>query len=237
MTWSIIARDETTGRIGIAVATRAFAVGARVPHVRTGVGAVASQAWTNPFFGPRGLALLAAGATAEDTVRMLMAADDGRDHRQLHVMDRQGNFAAATGLACVDWCGHRAERTFSIAGNMLAGEAVITSTAAAYAASMDKPFARRLLAAMHAGEEAGGDKRGKQSAALLIHDQEEYSLVDLRVDDHADPLAELSRLECVHRERFVHYRRFSPGRDHPAGLLDRDKLEEAIARSIAEDFE
>jgi len=237
MTWSIIARDEKTGRIGIAVATRFFAVGALVPHIRTGVGAVATQAWTNPYFGARGLALLAAGATAEDTVRMLLTADEGRDHRQLHVMDRHGGVAAATGSACVDWCGHLLGDTFSVAGNMLAGEAVIHATAQAHAAGSAQPFARRLLAAMRAGEAAGGDKRGKQSAALLIHDTEEFALVDIRVDDHADPLGELARLEAVHRERFVHYRRFGPSRENPAGLLDRARLEEAIAGSIAEEFE
>src|SRR5689334_16736742 len=118
MTWSIIARDEKTGRVGIAVATCAFAVGARVPYIRTGIGAIASQARTNPFFGPRGLALLAAGASAQDTVRMLMVADDGRDHRQVHCMDRQGTFAAATGSACVGWCGHIVRDQFSVAGNM-----------------------------------------------------------------------------------------------------------------------
>src|SRR5688572_1045707 len=170
MTWSIIARDEATGRIGIAVASRAFAVGARVPNIRAGIGAVATQAWTNPFFGPRGLALLAAGATAEDAVRMLMTADEGRDHRQVHVLDRHGRFAAATGKACVDWCGHLVRETFSVAGNMLAGEAVIDATAQTYADGKDTPFARRLLAAMMAGEAEGGDKRGKQGAALLVYD-------------------------------------------------------------------
>ncbi len=237
MTWSIIARDEKTGRVGIAVATCAFAVGARVPHIRTGVGAVATQAWTNPFYGPRGLALLAAGATAQDTVRMLMAADEGRDHRQVHVMDRKGNFAAATGKSCIDWCGHLVRDSFSVAGNMLAGEAVIEAAADAYVAHAGTPFARRLLAAMKAGEAAGGDKRGKQSAALLIHDEEEHPLVDIRVDDHTDPLAELARLEAIHRQRFVHYRRFSPSRANPDGLFDREKLEQEIARSIAEGWE
>lgn len=237
MTWSIIARDEATGRIGIAVATRFFAVGALVPHIRTGVGAVATQAWVNPYFGPRGLALLAAGASAEDTVRMLLTVDEGRDHRQVHVMDRQGRFAAGTGALCVPWCGHLVHDTFSIAGNMLAGEAVIHATAETYVAQAAQPFARRLLAAMRAGEAAGGDKRGKQSAALLIHDAEEYPLVDVRVDDHPDPLTELARLESVHRERFVHFRRFGPNRTDPTGLTDRAKLEEAIANSIAEGYE
>ena len=106
MTWSIIARDEATGRIGIAVATRFFAVGAMVPHIRTGVGAIASQAFINPHYGPSGLAMLEAGLGAEETVARLTAADEGRHNRQLHVMDRAGRFAAYTGAACIDWCGH-----------------------------------------------------------------------------------------------------------------------------------
>ncbi len=237
MTWSIVARDPQTGRVGIAVATRAFAVGARVPHIRSGVGAVATQALTNPYFGPRGLALLAAGASADDCVRMLLAADEGRDHRQLHVMDKQGRFAAATGKSCVDWCGHLVRDTFSVAGNMLAGEAVIDRSATVYEKNAGLPLARRLILALQAGEEAGGDKRGKQSAALLIHDSEDHAATDIRVDDHEDPLAELERLEFVARERFVHSRRFGPTRDDPAGLLDRERLEEAIKRSIEEGYE
>src|SRR6185295_14194334 len=124
MTWSIIARDEQTGRIGIAVATRFFAVGAMVPHIRTGVGAIASQAFINPHYGPKGLALLETGVSAEQAVARLTAADEGRHNRQLHVMDRQGQFAAYTGAACIDWCGHELRPTFSVAGNMLAGAAV-----------------------------------------------------------------------------------------------------------------
>jgi uncharacterized Ntn-hydrolase superfamily protein len=236
MTWSIIARDEETGRVGIAVATRAFAVGARVPYIKTGVGAVCSQALTNPFFGPRGLALLTAGASAEDAVRMLMLSDEGRDHRQVHIMDREGRFAAATGDQCIDWCGHLERETISIAGNMLAGADVLTATADAYEAALDIPFAQRLIAAMKAGEAAGGDKRGKQSAALLIHDSEDDAMLDLRVDDHTDPLAELARLEAISRERFIHYRRFTPSRQSPAGLIDRDALDAAIKRSIEEGY-
>jgi uncharacterized Ntn-hydrolase superfamily protein len=236
MTWSIIARDLETGRVGIAVATRAFAVGARVPHIKTGVGAVCTQALTNPFFGPRGLALLTAGASAQDAVRMLMLSDEGREHRQVHVMDREGRFAAATGEKCIDWCGHIARETISIAGNMLAGPGVLTSTADAYEAAMKMPFAQRLITAMKAGEAAGGDKRGKQSAALLVHDSEDDAMLDLRVDDHADPLTELARLEAMSRERFIHYRRFAPSRENPAGITDRDALEAAIKKSIEEGY-
>ncbi len=236
MTWSIIARDVPSGRIGIAVGTCNFAVGARVPHMRTGVGAVCTQALTNPFFGPRGLALLTAGGTAEDVVRMLMMSDEGRAHRQLHIMDREGRFAAETGAQCVGWCGHLIRSTISVAGNMLAGSQVIEATADAYEAAMDVPLPERLVRAMQAGEVAGGDKRGRQSAALLVHDAEDSAMLDLRVDDHADPLSELALLEMVSRERAIHARRFGPTGENPAGLLDRAALEVAIQRSVEEGY-
>jgi uncharacterized Ntn-hydrolase superfamily protein len=237
VTWSIIAHDERTGRVGIIVATRFFAVGAMVPHIKTGVGAVASQAFVNPHYGPRGLALLESGLGAEETVGRLTTADAGRDNRQLHVMDRAGRFAAYTGAACIDWCGHAIRSTFSVAGNMLAGPAVLADTIKVYEGQSSLPFAGRLLAAMQAGEAAGGDKRGKQSAALLIHDGEDYPLYDLRVDDHVDPLAELARLHDVARERWVHFRRCMPARQNPSGLTDRSELEALIARSMAEGYE
>lgn len=233
MTWSIIARDEATGQIGIAVSTCAFAVGARVPFIETGVGAIATQAFVNPFYGYRGLELLRGGASAEAAIRTLTAEDDGRGQRQVHVMDIAGRFAAYTGAECVPWCGHLVRESFSVAGNMLAGPQVIEETAVAYAAAEATPFPRRLIAALAAGERAGGDKRGKQSAALLIHDQERYPLVDIRVDDHVDPLAELVRLEAVGRERYMHYRKFMPSKASPAGVTDRAEIERLIAESIA----
>jgi uncharacterized Ntn-hydrolase superfamily protein len=236
MTWSIIARDEPTGRIGIAVATRFFAVGALVPHIETGVGALATQAFVNPYYASQGLALLRAGRSARDVVAQLTASDAGRDNRQLHVMDAAGRFAAYTGAACIDWCGHEVRATFSVAGNMLAGPGVLAETIRAYEAHADVPFARRLIAALQAGEAVGGDKRGRQSAALLIHDTEDYPLYDLRVDDHPDPLAELARLEAVARERWVHFRRQMPSRTRPSGLTDRGELEGLIARSIDEGY-
>jgi uncharacterized Ntn-hydrolase superfamily protein len=235
MTWSIIAHDSSTRQIGIAVATCAFAVGARVPFIETGVGAVATQSFVNPFYGTRGLRLLRAEVPPADVIRILTEADDGRSQRQVHVMDRGGRFAAYTGEGCVPWCGHLIRDSFSVAGNMLTGAAVIEETARVYAQETALPFPRRLIAAMRAGEAAGGDKRGRQSAALLIHDDEEYSFLDLRVDDHADPLAELSRLEQVSRGRYLHYRRFMPSRANPAGLTDREEIERRIAQSIAEE--
>jgi len=151
MTWSIIARDEETGRTGIAVATKFFAVGALVPHIRTSAGAVASQAFMNPYYGSRGLALLEAGVSAEGVVAQLTAGDAGRHNRQLHVMDRDGRFAAHTGAACIDWCGHLLYGSFSVAGNMLAGPSVLAETVRAYEAQRAMPFARRLISAMRAG--------------------------------------------------------------------------------------
>lgn len=237
MTWSIIAKDKHTGRTGIIVATKFFAVGAMVPHIKTGVGAVASQALMNPYFGTRGLALMAAGASAEDAVNLLTVADEGRDMRQLHALDKTGHFHAYTGARCIDWCGHAVHDGFSVAGNMLAGPAVIGDTAQEYLAQQELPFARRLIAAMLAGERAGGDKRGKQSAALLIHDDQEYPLLDLRVDDHADPLAELARLEEVARQRWVHFRRAMPSAASATGITDRAELEAMITASIADGYE
>jgi uncharacterized Ntn-hydrolase superfamily protein len=233
MTWSIIAKDGATGQFGIAVATKFFAVGARVPHIAAGHGAIATQALVNPYYGIDGKKLLHEGKSPRDIVAALIAADDGRESRQLHIMDATGKIAAHTGKDCVDWCGHIEGDGFSIAGNMLAGAQVLDETAKAYLASKNLSFPRRLIAALRAGEAAGGDKRGKQSAALLIHDREEWSALDLRVDDHADPLDELERLERVSRERWVHFRQFMPTRQNPAGITDRPAIDAGIAAALA----
>ena len=228
MTWSIIARDSATGQIGIAVATRFFAAGARVPYIAAGFGGVATQALVNPYYGIDGVKLLREGRSPRAVIDTLIAADDGRESRQLHVMDTKGRIAAFTGCECVDWCGHVEGSDFSIAGNMLAGAAVLDDTAQAYISNGNLPFAQRLITAMQAGEAAGGDKRGKQSAALLIHGEEEWSDLDLRVDDHTDPLAELERLEHVSRECWVHFRPFLPTRRNPAGITDRTIIDAGI---------
>src|ERR1700752_4817533 len=233
MTWSIIARDGATGQFGIAVATKFFAVGARVPHIAPGVGGVATQALVNPYYGIDGVKLLQDGKSPQEIVAALLATDAGRESRQLHIMDAQGQIAAHTGKDCVDWCGHVAGDGFSIAGNMLAGAQVLDETAKAYAANAALPFAQRLIAAMRAGEAAGGDKRGKQSAALVIQGEEEWSDLDLRVDDHTDPLAELERLELVSRERWVHFRQFMPTRSNPAGITDRNVIDATIEAAMA----
>jgi uncharacterized Ntn-hydrolase superfamily protein len=235
MTWSIIARDDATGQFGIAVATRFFAVGARVPHIAAGIGGIATQALSNPYYGIDGVKLLREGRTPRDIVETLTAADAGRESRQLHIMDADGRIASHTGAECVDWCGHLKGNGFSIAGNMLAGARVLDDTAKAYIANQKLPFARRLIAAMRAGEAAGGDKRGKQSAALLIYGEEEWSYLDLRVDDHTDPLAELERLEAVSRERWVHFRKYLPTRKNPSGITDRATIDSGVEAAIADE--
>jgi uncharacterized Ntn-hydrolase superfamily protein len=234
MTWSIIAHDPANGEIGIAVATCAFAVGARVPFIATGIGAIATQSFVNPFYGYRGLELMRAGASAEDVIRIVTNADEGRSQRQVHAMDIAFRFAVYTGEGCVPWCGHLLRETFSVAGNMLAGPRVIEETARAFTQAPG-PLADRFIAALRAGEAAGGDKRGRQSAAMLIHDAEEYPLHDLRVDDHTAPIEELARLLSVARGRYLHYRKFMPSRSNPAGVTDRDEIERRIAASMAMD--
>jgi len=229
MTWSILARDER-GRFGVAIASRFFAVGALCVHTRRGVGALSTQALVNPLYGPAGLALLGEGRAAGDVVALLIGADDGRAVRQLHVLTATGAPAAHTGTSCIDWCGHQVFDGFSVAGNMLAGPKVIEATAHAYRKNEAKPLAERLLAALAAGEAAGGDKRGKQAAALRIHGDEDYPELDIRVDDHAEPVVELERLYRVSLERFQPFVACLAGRRDGVGLTDRAEIEARIER-------
>jgi uncharacterized Ntn-hydrolase superfamily protein len=239
VTGSSIARDAPTRREGIIVATRFFAVGAVGPHIKTktDVGAVATRAFVDPLYGPDGLALLETGRNAEATVGWLIAQDAGRDHRREGVVDRRGRFAAQTGTSCVEGCGHIIGPTLSVAGNMPAGAAVLGARMRASEAAGEVAFARRPIAAMRAGEAAGGDRRGKQWAALPIHDAEGDPVYHLRVDDHADPLAEMQRLQQVAQQRCVHMPRAMPTRQNPSGRVDRRGLEAPITRSIAEGSE
>lgn len=228
MTWSVVARDPLTGDFGIAVTTRFFAVGAVVPHMRARHGAVATQAFVSPLWGTIGLELLASGLGAEAVLASLLSFDEGRASRQIHLIDRHGCPAAFTGPNCIDWCGHLVADQVSVAGNMLCGSAVIERTLETYLANRDKPFAERLLDAMDAGEAAGGDKRGRQSAALRIHRGEDYPWLDLRVDDHGAPLTELRRLHAVAQERFLHVAETFPTKDKPSGLIDRTGIDREI---------
>jgi uncharacterized Ntn-hydrolase superfamily protein len=230
MTWSILARDAATGEIGVAVATRFFAVGALCPRAEGGVGAIATQALVNPLYAPDGLARLRGGEAPEAVLAGLTGGDAGREHRQLHILAADGRMAHHTGAACLPWCGHVAAPDVSVAGNMLAGPGVVQATLGAFQAHAGQPMVLRLIAALEAGEAAGGDRRGRQSAALQVASRDPYPDLDLRVDDHPDPLAELRRLHAVAQRRFVQFRRFMPGRDHP-GVFDRAVIEAAIARA------
>ncbi|RVT81681.1 DUF1028 domain-containing protein [Rhodobacteraceae bacterium CCMM004] len=229
MTYSIVARDAETGELGVVVASRFFAVGALVPHVRAGKGAVATQAFVSPLWGIDAADRLAAGEAPQAVLDALVAADAGHANRQLHMVDALGRTAAYTGPDCVDWCGHLTAEGVSVAGNMLAGEAVVAQTLESYQAHADLPLIDRMMTAMEAGAAAGGDKRGTQSAALIIHRSDPYPWLDLRADDHPDPLAELRRLYEVAQERFLIMAKTLPTRANPDGTLDRTAIDAEIA--------
>lgn len=201
MTFSIVARDEDGQSWGVAVASKFLAVGSVVPAAVAGIGALATQAEANVGYKGEGLSMLDEGATAEVALARLVEDDDGRARRQLGIVDGDGNAATHTGSECYDWAGGVAGQDVAIQGNILAGPEVVAAMQAAWHASAGDPdLARRLLAALRAGDEAGGDRRGRQSAALLVvrdgagYDGGDDVAVDLRVDDHSDPCAELVRL-------------------------------------------
>ncbi|MBY5931957.1 DUF1028 domain-containing protein [Tateyamaria omphalii] len=232
MTFSLIAKDDD-GSIGLIVASKFFACGAVVPFVSDKV-AVASQAFCNPVWGTEGRARMMAGEAAGTVLADLVARDEGHAIRQAHLMDAEGNFAAHTGSDCVDWAGHLVRDHHSVAGNMLTGPQVLDATADAYERGSDLPFPERLIAAMQAGEAAGGDKRGRQAAGLVIHRGQAHPWLDLRADDHADPLAELARLWDVAQERYVHFAKGMPSAERFSGFPTRDGIDADIARAEAE---
>jgi uncharacterized Ntn-hydrolase superfamily protein len=232
MTWSILARDES-GYFGMAIASRFFAVGSLCVHSRRGVGALSSQALLNPLYGRAGLDLLAQQCSPEQTIEQLIQHDQGRDQRQLHILPFKGLPAAHTGSACVDWCGHLLEDGLSVAGNMLAGPKVVEHTAQAFKDTRGKPMGERLLAALDAGQAAGGDKRGKQAAALKTHMDEDYLQLDLRVDDHEEPFVELRRLYNKSLERFQPFLECLPSRHRPSGITERSEIDAHIEQYLA----
>ncbi len=207
-TFSIVAHDHASGSFGVAVQSKFLAVGAAVPFAAWDAGAIATQAWANTTYGPRGLEWLRSGMEASEVVRHLIADDPGRAHRQLAVVDLTGHASAHTGKECMDWAGHIVGDGFSCQGNILAGERVVAAMAEAFSVST-APFAYRLVAALEAGQAAGGDRRGQESAALLVVRKDGgYSgfndrAVDLRVDDHPSPIKELGRILDLHQLYFA----------------------------------
>ncbi|AYA36493.1 DUF1028 domain-containing protein [Hymenobacter oligotrophus] len=204
-TYSIVARDPKTGEMAVAVQSHWFSVGTAVSWAEAGVGAVATQSFTNKSFGMRGLALLKSGKTAQQALDELLSTDEGRDVRQVAIVDSKGNVAAHTGKKCVDMAGHITGKQFSVQANMMVSDKVWPAMAKAFEQSEGQPLAERVLAALDAAQAQGGDIRGRQSAALLVVGASasqtpwDDRLVDLRVDDNPEPLKELRRLLKLHR--------------------------------------
>ena len=207
-TYSICACDLEAGQWGVATQSKFLAVGSIVPWAEAEAGAVATQAYANPRYGPDGLALLREGLSADEVVERLTSADEGREHRQLGVVDARGDAATFTGSECHEWAGGRAGAGYAAQGNILVSEATVDALAAAFESGAGRTLAERLLECLAAAQAAGGDRRGQQSAALLVVERGGgYAglsdvLVDLRVDDHADPIVELHRLYGLHQTLF-----------------------------------
>ena len=228
-TYSLVASDLEAGQWGVATQSKFLAVGSVVPWAEPGAGAVATQAYANPRYGPDGLALLREGLSADEVVERLVAADEGRDERQLGVVDAVGGGATYTGSGCYEWAGGVAGKGFAAQGNILVSRATVDALADSFAASAGRPLAERLLEALGMAQAAGGDRRGQQSAALLVVERDggygglSDVRVDLRVDDHEAPVAELERLYGIHDLLF--------GRTPPEQWLDVD---EALAAELRE---
>ena len=225
MTWSIVAYDPNAEAFAVAVATKAFAVGASCPFVRAGVGAVSTQSMTNRYLGPAVLDAMQRGLPPAAAIEGALAGDEGRGIRQVHAVDRHGRTAAWTGKNCVAWCGSASAAGISVAGNMLAGEKTVSATLNAWKANPALPMADRLMRAMEAGEAAGGDRRGKQSAAMLMVTTEDFADLNLRVDDHPNPLPELRRLLGIWKQEGVPRLGIAPSKANPSGLTDLDAIE------------
>jgi uncharacterized Ntn-hydrolase superfamily protein len=238
MTFSIVAWDQRTGMTGVAVATKHLAVGALVPHAKAGIGAIATQAQTNPLLGIRGLRLLERRVATESifdetpadaVIDLLLDHDEQRQQRQVHLVDHNGNTAAWTGQDCVDWAGHLTFPGFSVAGNMLVGPETLEAMAATYQRTAGVDFCDRLLMAMEAGEAAGGDKRGRQSAALYVVHQEVYPYLDLRVDHHHDPISELRYLfEESRKDYYQSFRNTMPSHAQRPKVIEPTWLTRAV---------
>lgn len=220
-TYSIVAFDPATGDLGVAVQSKFFGVGSVVPWAKAGVGAVATQSYANTTYGPEGLKLMAVGQAPKDVLKKLTEADPARDLRQVGIVDAQGRAASFTGKRCNAWAGHKTGDDYAAQGNLLAGEAVVTDMAAAFEKARKQPnsqLADWLIAAVTAAEAAGGDKRGKQSAALLVvRDKGGYAglndrFIDIRVDDHKTPVKELARLFELHKQFYPRAHRNKPVR-------------------------
>ena len=215
-TFSIIARCPRTGQLGVAVASAVPAVGSMCPFIVSGVGAVSTQSWVNPYLALTTLAQLENGAAAIDALSAALAGDEASGFRQLGVVDGSGATAAHTGGECTPWAGEALGMGVAVIGNMLTGPEVLRAMAAAFEDKKSEDLAERLMSALEAGDAAGGDKRGKQSAALRVHADEVYAFIDIRVDEHAEPISELRRVLRIARAQLVPFIAGMPKRGSPA---------------------
>ena len=221
-TFSISARCARTGMLGVAVSTAVPAVGGLCPFVRAGIGAVSTQAWLNPYLGIDAIKLLSEGNSVDQILRLLVDTDPGKAVRQLGIIDGDGHSVAHTGDECVPWAGHKTADNVSVQGNMLVGPETIDAMFDTFASSIEHPLHERLVKVLEAGQIAGGDKRGKQSAALLVHDKEDYPLIDIRVDEHFDPVGELRRVYEIAKRQYLPFVAGMPTRKNPLGTLDKE---------------
>ena len=233
MTFSIAARCPRTGMLGVATSSKALAAGGMVPHCRAGVGAIASQSFVNPYLGIDGLEFLAQGLPAERAIERLIEDDPGRALRQIAVVDKDGRAAAYTGEKCIPWAGQVSGAGYVCRGNMLEREEVVQSMARAFETTLIEELPERLVQALEAGQEAGGDRRGRQSAGIIVVSEELYPSCDLRVDDHADPVPELRRVFEVYKREQIPFLQIMPRRDDPVPHWDwairmRDQIEESL---------
>lgn len=224
-TFSISARCAQTGMLGVAVSTAVPGVGGICPFVKTGVGAISTQSWVNPYLGVDGLKLLAEGLDAQHVLDRLLAEDPGRDVRQLGIVDARGGSAAWSGDKCTSWFGHVTGPNFAIQGNMLVGAPTIQAMVQAFSGGDGLTLPERLVSTLEAGQAAGGDKRGRQSAALLVHRTEEYPYLSLRVDEHPFPVAELRRIFEIARRQLLPFVEGMPTRTNPLGDLSKSVTE------------
>lgn len=221
-TFSIVARDPASGMFGVAASTKLPAVGVLVPYARTGVGAMATQARTNPLLGYDGLDLLQRGYSAGETLKILLGSDPEPEKRQIGIVDAQGRSAAHTGSEADPWRGHVLGDGYAVMGNLIVGEEVVVAMAGAFEASADEPLPERLMQALEAGQAAGGDKRGKQSAAIYTVKDQPYPYVDLRVDEHPDPIVELRRIYEVVKVQMLDFIEALPTRRNPKGDFGKE---------------
>jgi uncharacterized Ntn-hydrolase superfamily protein len=216
-TFSVVGRCPRTGELGVGVSTKVPGVGSLCPFVRAGVGAVATQAWVNPYLGPRVLDALASGLDAESALKNVLDHEVDRQIRQIAVVDSRGRSAAFTGAETDGWKGHRTAPGFSVQGNMLVSEDTLIAMMDAFVTLPDQPLAERLMRTLEAGQRAGGDRRGRQSAALLVFGTEDYPLVDLRADEHPDPVDELRRIYEVAKKELFPLVAALPTKQNPRG--------------------